>query len=176
MSVELDRITELDELLETLRNAESNEIPFIASRIAIDAESLAQWASFSEVKYTRNKLIRTEEFELMILGWTPGQSTKIHAHDHQKCWVHIVEGEFVEHRYEYIDNKMVETSLDNPLPGKTTFMEDDMGYHKLQNVSDRNGMSLHLYYGPIDQCLVYNEETGEFELKKMTYDTEADLA
>ena len=71
MSGEIEKITELEELINALENADESEIPFIVSNISLDASALEKWASFSDEKYTRNKLRRTEKFELMVLGWTP---------------------------------------------------------------------------------------------------------
>jgi hypothetical protein len=34
-------------------------------------------------------------------------------------------------------------------------------------------MSLHIYVAPIDQCQIYDPETGTIETKVMAYDTAA---
>lgn len=171
MPVNNHQITSLYELIMELEKVQNGNYGQLASRLAIPKSELANYASYAHEKYTRNCLIRTEEYELLLLGWEPGQSTFIHGHGQQACWVYIVEGSFNEtiYKLEVETGDMLEVITRKAFDGKTTYMDDDMGYHKLANVSEERGLSLHLYSKPIDQCMVYNAESKSFENLKLSY-------
>ena len=168
----LTKIQSLSQLLQELAEARDTEFPFIASRLEINVEELKKHAVFSKDKYTRVCLFRNEQYELLLLGWEAGQSTPIHGHGQQECWVHFVEGEFVEtlFAFEPSNNVLKRLKTIKANNGATSYMEDSLGYHSLQNVSEMRAISLHLYVKPIDECMVYNEEIGEFSLMQMAYD------
>ena len=82
-----------------------------------------------------------------------------------------VAGEVRERRYKEADYgfELVNEAVLNP--GRITYMHDRMGYHTIENISNSGAMTLHVYANPIDRCKVYNEETSEFEIKEMEYDS-----
>jgi len=55
--------------------------------------------------------------------------------------------------------------------GKVTYMKDFMGFHTLENLSNKKSMSLHLYAKPIRKCRVFDEKLNTFVTKKLEYDT-----
>ena len=75
-------------------------------------------------------------------------------------------------RYEKTESgNLTETNRLKLLPGKLTFMNAAMGYHKLNNDNDLRAMTLHVYVSPIISCEVFNDSTSAFEVKEMKYDT-----
>ena len=50
-------------------------------------------------------------------------------------------------------------------------MKDFMGFHSLENLSDKKSMSLHLYAKPIRACRIFDEESNTFVHKELEYDT-----
>ena len=56
-------------------------------------------------------------------------------------------------------------------PGKLTFMNSTMGYHKLNNDTNGRAMTLHIYVSPITSCEVFNDQKKDFEFKELEYDT-----
>jgi len=49
-------------------------------------------------------------------------------------------------------------------------MIDFMGFHNLENKSNKRSMSLHLYAKPIRNCNVYDSKRNAFVRKELSYD------
>jgi cysteine dioxygenase len=50
-------------------------------------------------------------------------------------------------------------------------MKDFIGFHRLENVSNKRSMSLHLYAKPIRKCRIFDEKSKSFVNKDLGYDT-----
>ena len=176
MDDEHHKIQHLSELLFALENMEVDQLRSLAHRLALDPEEFRPYVTYSEEGYTRNCLARTEDYELLLLGWEPAQATPVHEHNEQECWVHFMEGDFMEEIFEVVEDKPEFKKLSRPHQGQTTYMHDSMGCHRLTQLGPGRGMSLHLYVGPIDECKVYNEKEDCFEVHELSYDLEAELS
>lgn len=167
----MNHITTIEQLTETLDNADPLSHAKIMKNITIKASEFEPFATWTKECYTRNCLARTEKYELILLCWEIGAETPIHGHGGENCWVYQVKGTVKEMRFEQnaevlkLTNQMVLT------PGKLTYMNDKMGYHSIKNISNQRAMTLHIYASPIDSCKVYNDEDDCFELKEMSYHT-----
>ena len=56
---------------------------------------------------------------------------------------------------------------------QVSYMKDFMGFHSLENISNKKSMSLHLYAKPIRKCKVFDEDSKGFINKEMSYHTTA---
>ena len=115
-------------------------------------------------------------FELVLLCWKAGQITPIHDHGGEECWVKIIDGEFKEVIYQLDDAeelKMVKSAVAKT--NDITYMIDFMGFHSLENLSDKKSMSLHLYAKPIRSCNSYDEESGKLINRELVYTTVSGL-
>lgn len=54
--------------------------------------------------YTRNCIIDTESFELILICWCEGHKTPIHDHGGEECWVKVITGELKEVLYKKNEN------------------------------------------------------------------------
>ncbi len=176
MDEEHQQIQHLSDLINALERTNPSDLRKLSSRLAIDPDDLREYATFSKDSYTRNCLVRTEDYELLLLGWEAAQATPIHEHNEQECWVHFVEGEFTEEIFELVDDKPEFVKVSRPRNGQTSYMHDSMGCHRLTQISSSRGISLHLYVGPIDHCKIYNEKEACFDLCELSYDLEAELS
>jgi cysteine dioxygenase len=165
-------IETLNELVDSLTEGERVTYSHIMNSIQIPKLAFDEINSWSQDCYTRNCIAHGDEFELILLCWEAGQVTPIHDHGGEECWVKIIDGEFRETLYqkdeagELNSVKSVQSSI-----GDVTYMVDFMGFHRLENLSDKRSMTLHLYAKPIKTCNIYNEETETFVPKDMSYDT-----
>jgi len=169
-------ITSIKQLVRTLNEIENHDdYKKVVKRLEIPLQEYEKYAFFSPDDYSRNCIARTEDYELLLLCWDAAQETQIHCHNKQECWVYVVQGAFLEERYvesqdgkELIDLKDRLQLKENEI----SYMNDEMGYHMLANANEKGrSISLHLYMNPIDECKVYNSESGEFEIKKLEYDS-----
>ncbi|MEQ8908407.1 MAG: cysteine dioxygenase family protein [Vicingaceae bacterium] len=169
-SAEINSLNQLVEELKEVKN--ESEYKKMVKRLNIPLSDYEPYAHFNKEHYTRNCVARTKEFELILLCWEEGQVTPVHCHNNQECWVYVVKGEFDEQRFVESEKKdeVIEVEQEMQLEKDgISYMNDDMGYHSLENIHDGRSMSLHLYMNPIDECNIFNEETEEFEIKEMEY-------
>lgn len=162
-------ITDLGDLIHLLDKCSKEEYKELGRQIVIPKEDFEEYQFYSEEHYTRNCIKRTDDYELILLCWEEGQETPIHCHNDQECWVHIVKGEFKEKRYEEKKGNLI---LDHEMTlgeKRVSYMNDDMGYHSLENSHDGRSISLHLYMDPIEECKIYNEDKGDFEVVELEY-------
>ncbi len=167
----MNHISTVEQLTEALDNADPLQHAKIMKRIKIQAHDLECFTTWSKECYTRNCLARTEQYELILLCWEIGAKTPIHGHGGEDCWVYQIQGTVEEMRFEGEDGLLKETNRMVLTPGKLTYMNDKMGYHSIQNISNQRAMTLHIYASPIDACKVYNDQKDCFEIKEMSYHT-----
>ncbi len=162
-------ISNLEDLIELLDNSSKDEYKSLGKQISIPLEEFEDYIHFNDEFYTRNCIKRTDDYELILLCWEEGQATPIHCHNNQECWVHVLKGKFDEVRFVDEDDDL---SIDHEMhleKENVSYMNDDMGYHSLENAADGRSISLHLYMNPIDECTVYNEDEDKFERKELEY-------
>ena len=162
----------LDELITALSEEERTKYNDIIRSMKIPKSVFENFCSWSNESYTRNCIIENEKFELILLCWNVGQSTPIHDHGGEECWVKIIEGEFRETIYkknEANELKIVKSAISKS--NDITYMIDFMGFHCLENLSKGKSISLHLYAKPIRNCKIFDENSRKFVSKNMVYTT-----
>jgi cysteine dioxygenase len=131
--------------------------------------------NFSEKKYTRTCLAKNNGFELILLAWTKGQKTPIHNHDGKECFVFALDGDFEEVCYtlDSQSQKMKKENASILKKGELAYTEEnEKEFHSIENLSEGNALSIHLYRKPIESCLVYNEQSEEIASKNLSFDFE----
>ncbi|KZF22204.1 cysteine dioxygenase [Xylona heveae TC161] len=125
--------------------------------------------------YTRNLVDQGNgKSNLLILVWTPGKSSPIHDHADAHCVMKVLRGSLKESLYSWPDRNKTNEGIPSPLEIKketvfgenqVTYMSDNLGLHKISNVStDTPAISLHLYTPPNAAkvgCHMYDEKTGK---------------
>jgi len=164
-------ITSLDELLEVLPRCKPDDYRAIAKGMHIDAADFIKYTSWGNSRYTRNCIVRTDAYELLLLCWEQGQETAVHCHGGEECWVYNVQGVIQEVHYEMEAGVPVETNTEELSAGGLSYMNDDLGYHKLINAAKGRSMTLHLYMNPIDHCTSWNSKLKKFVPVSPSYDT-----
>jgi cysteine dioxygenase len=167
-----DTLQTLNDLITALSEGERTTYNHIIHSLKIKANAFEPYAFWSKECYTRNCIIDSEKFELILICWCAGQTTQIHDHDGEECWVKVIEGEFKETIYkqnEAGDMNVVKSAISKP--NDITYMKDFMGFHTLENIANKKSMSLHLYAKPIRKCRIFDVESQIFVDKKLGYDT-----
>ena len=133
------------------------------------------WIRWSEERYTRNLIARTEAFELLLLGWGAGQESPIHNHEGQNCWMAVLDGEIEELQYAFPPDPPVPDTPLEALGGRiferggVAFIRDEIALHLVRGAQGRAGVSLHLYSKPYAACNVYCPRTGKVERVELSY-------
>lgn len=163
-------ITSLSELLEVLPECTKDDYCEIAEEMKISRSEVEKFLTWNNDRYTRNCLVRTEKYELLILCWDVDQTTPIHCHGGQECWVYMVEGQLKEEHFAEEQGQPVFEDSSTMGEGQVSFMNDELGFHALKNESGRRAISMHLYMNPIDECSFFDEQKKEFITVSPSYD------
>ena len=168
----MDNITSLNKLIEVLKQSDAENYVSIAKNMNIPSSDFKKFAHWKDDSYARNCIIKTPEFELILICWKKGDCTPIHGHNEQKCWVYLVEGEMTELRYKSDEEcNLTECNKLQMKAGDLTYMHDSMGFHLLQNCEEKKAMTLHLYMKPVDTCMVFNDSNKCFDDRILNFHT-----
>lgn len=156
--------TAIEDYTTLLQNFDFNRIDF------------KPYESWSNKRYTRNCLYKDDKFEVLLLCWKPGQQTAIHGHDGEDCWVYLLEGEITEVFYSMDSDHYLREERSHLINSQQlTFMNDNLGYHKLSASENCKSISLHIYAKPIEECLSFDLKEQCFVKRKLFYDTHLQL-
>ena len=160
---ELRAIPEADFTLERIHR-------FLYER-PVDPETLCPYLVFDPHHYTRNLIEKTERYELLAICWEPGQSSAVHNHHEQNCWMAAPIGRLRTQNYRVLEQNEAEgrclleasgtvlLTPDEPLP-----VNPAEPVHRVYNPHEfgQRAVSLHIYSRPFDRCLVYSPEQGKY--------------
>jgi len=122
-------------------------------------------ATWNPYRYTRNEIHSTAKYNIILMCWSEGNATSIHDHTGSECIMKCVAGNIRESRFKWPERrktKLEVISTIDAVDGDVVSINDEEGLHRIENLSDcEKAMSLHFYYPPITECLIFDEETGK---------------
>ena len=135
----------------------------------VSADSLATYLTWDRQHYTRNLIDRTPLYELMAICWEVGQSSSVHNHRDQNCWMAVPIGRLQVENFHLVQQDLqagccqleraetVEMNIAHPCA-----VDPADPVHRVLNPSEFNqrAVSLHVYSRPFDTCVVYSPEQG----------------
>ena len=151
---------------------------------AVRPESLSQYLYFSKGCYTRNLIFKNQVFECMAICWEIGQSSRIHNHRDQNCWMSAPIGRLKVQNFRVVDRnagdghsgtcKLVPTEvyeMDSAHPASVNPLEP---VHQVLNLPEFNqrAVSIHVYSKPFDTCEVYLRDQGTYSDVPLHYTSE----
>ncbi|OMJ25441.1 Cysteine dioxygenase type 1 [Smittium culicis] len=144
-----------------------------------NANDWTKYANYSSGKYTRNLVdAGNGKFNLLILVWSPNNESPIHDHSSSHCMLKMLKGNLVEEIYKPVtdcessmssdctDQLVLKSSI-NVAKDQVSYINDNIGYHRMLNPSEGFSVSLHLYSPAFDTCKVFNKETGQSQSVRM---------
>lgn len=144
----------------------------------IDIDSISKYFYWSERFYTRNLIFKDHRFEMMALCWEKGQSSRIHNHADQMCWMTVPFGTLRGQNFRVVDivesqaycklEKTDRFDLSDCLASKVELEEPVHQILNLPEFGDR-AVSLHIYSKPFASCLSYCTETDRFSEVNLNY-------
>ena len=144
-----------------------------AKRLSDYAAAHSDWqtrARFDPAVYTRNLIRRNEQFELLVLCWSPGQVSPIHDHAGEHCWMAVLAGE-IEEQHFHVECPGAALRAGRAkvfTAGQVAYIEDEIALHRVRPLGSA-AVSLNLYARPIDVCSVFEEATGAVLSKQLIY-------
>jgi len=108
-----------------------------------DQQNAVEFASFREDIYCRKIIHQVRDFDVVLIGWMPGQRSPIHNHPTNGCLVYPIQGELFEERYcEELNPK----SSNTVGVGQYSYIDNGICVHKLGNASEElPAISVHIY-------------------------------
>jgi hypothetical protein len=169
------KITTIPQLIKELHHGASIEgYMGLMERVHIKRSEILPYATWNKRHYTRNLIERNNDFELLLVGWEPGQKSPIHSYGDEQGWMYVVEGELVINHYfkSHGDVKMQFYKEVRLLPENYLYVNDYLGFHSVTNSSKGRTLSLHLHARPVEGWTVYDPETNAFFNVKTRIDSE----
>jgi cysteine dioxygenase len=147
----------------------------------VEAESLAPYLNWDRQHYTRNLIDRTALYELMAICWEVGQSSSVHNHRDQNCWMAVPMGRLLVENFHLVHEDLqggscrlettntVEMNIAQPCA-----VDPADPVHRVVNAREFNqrAVSLHVYSRPFDTCVVYSPEQGTCGVIQLHFNTE----
>jgi cysteine dioxygenase len=140
-------------------------------RTVLDPDSLKSYLFFRRSHYTRNLIYRDDLFEVVAIGWESGQSSAIHNHRGQECWMGVPIGRLEVRNYRLVEKD--ETARTCRLEASVHYVMDPLHpaavdpaepIHSVHNLVDYGGRaaSVHVYSRPFDSCEIYQPERRRY--------------
>lgn len=124
-----------------------------------DKRDYEPYVSYKEAGYTKN-LVRDfgDACNIIIMCWAPMQTSAWHGHEGSKCFVKVLTGELRERRTEYpVVERKQSVSCSTLVAGEVTYIDDDVGLHKVTNTSSTEpAVSLHIYVPAYKQVRIFD--------------------
>jgi cysteine dioxygenase type I len=176
----------IDQLVDKLRALpvsafdQTEQVRSLLAEIPVAEPSLARYLTWNRQHYTRNLIDKTDLYELVAVCWEIGQSSSVHNHRDQNCWMAApigklkVENFHVEFQDLEVGNcrlrasNTVELTITNPCA-----VDPQEPVHRVINPREANhrAVTLHVYSRPFDTCVVYSPEQGTCGDIKLHYNT-----
>jgi cysteine dioxygenase len=144
-------------------------------------DTLAPYLTWDKQHYTRNLIDKTPLYELLAICWEVGQSSSVHNHREQNCWMAVPIGRLRVDNFHLISQNLdagkcqLETAETVEMNPRQPCAVDPLEpVHRVYNPRDFNqrAVSLHVYSRPFDTCVVYSQEQGTCGVIKLHYQTE----
>jgi cysteine dioxygenase len=176
----------IDELVRALRALPASafdnteEIGLLLQKMPVEEASLAPYLSWDRQHYTRNLIDKTDLYEFMAVCWEVGQSSSVHNHRDQNCWMAAPIGSLVVENFhvgfqdieagecQLVASNTVKLTADNPCA-----VDPREPVHRVVNLREANqrAVTLHVYSRPFDTCVVYSPEQGTCGEIQLHYNT-----
>ena len=145
----------------------------LVERLAISDELLDGRTHFLDGDYARNLVLRTPDFELLVLCWKRGQQSTIHDHAGSLNAIRVRSGELTSRVFRPIvgaaqgEGPVELASEDRVRPGEALVGVDRGGIHQLGNRSDEPLVTVHVYAPPLLALTVYDTESSAVEKRSL---------
>lgn len=150
-------------------------------RHAVTPATLEKYCFFSKGNYTRNLIFKNELFECMTICWEIGQSSRIHNHRDQNCWMSAPIGRLKVQNFRVEEKnaargtcRIVPTEIYEMHAGNPVHVNPLEPVHQVLNLLEfqQRAVSIHVYSKPFDSCEIYQREKGTYGDVPLHYTSE----
>jgi cysteine dioxygenase len=175
-----DFVAELKKFPEPAFNLVDQIIRFLLHTPVLP-DTLAPYLTWDRQHYTRNLIDKTPLYELVAICWEIGQTSSVHNHREQNCWMAVPIGRLRVENFKVIAQNLEEGTCKLETadtvemnPRQPCAVDPLEPVHRVYNPREFNqrAVSLHVYSRPFDTCVVYSQEQGTCGVIKLHYQTE----
>lgn len=175
----MKRYVAMDQLVGELKSFAAREFPKedvdrYLTETLIEPGVLDKYVSYCEERYTRHLVHKDEDFELLVICWSSGQSAPIHGHEGELCWARVERGKLRFENFRVVSEEPLRLEMDGePMDGTEGFLDGPAEIHSVANLKEfgGNAASLHIYSKPYSECDVYDSESGPRRRVRLAYDS-----
>jgi len=153
----------LAELIKKLVGDSSVEPKFMQNmleRLAVTMTDIQSHTRFSDHRYARNLVHKTDRFEIMVMCWHAGHRSSIHDHAGSLGGLKILQGTLTESSFVKAPNGMIKALGSVDYGAGDVRVEETSLIHQISNLQAENGraVSIHIYVPPLVRMNVYSLE------------------
>lgn len=147
----------------------TDQVLALMTQMPVEEASLASYVCWDRQHYTRNLIDKTDLYELIAICWDVGQSSSVHNHRDQNCWMAAPVGKLLVENFN-VGFQDIEAGKCHLLASNTVELtaahpcavDPREPVHRVVNPREANqrAVSLHVYSRPFDTCVVYSPEQG----------------
>jgi hypothetical protein len=126
------------------------------ARTPIDWALIEPHIAVSKRGYTRVRLAQTDVWEMLLIGWLPGQGSSIHGHGGSAGITRLVMGSLREARFERSDSEHLVCASRRAISECQAIVEETQTIHRMSNEDEEPALSLHLYSPPLRALVEYD--------------------
>jgi Predicted metal-dependent enzyme of the double-stranded beta helix superfamily len=153
-------LSDLVKILQEDSSVNPARMRHILERLVIPTVAIQDHARFSDHRYARNLVHKTDRFEIMVMCWHAGQRSSIHDHAGSLGGLKILRGALTESLFEKAPNGMIKSLGSIDYSAGETRVEETSLIHQLSNLQAENSqaISVHVYAPPLARMNVYSLE------------------
>lgn len=140
----LKNLTRLNNLLLNYTSKNNNLKNFYPNLHNYKGNDWNQYVKFNYDSYNRNTIFKNNNYEMVIITWLPEQETKFHTHPSNGCLFKMLQGSLNEQLL--LTNGIIK--LNNFKYNNISYIDNNIGKHKIINTSNDIAVSLHIYSPP----------------------------
>ena len=141
-------ISQLIARLQTLDDAPEREELARLISVPIPQSDLDPWVHFDPHSRCRTVIHHSSRFEVVVVGWLPGQSSSLHDHGSSTCVFRVLSGEAQERRYLSQRERQPYTQLSYKAQDVARVEPGEA--HEVRNPSETAPLvTLHIYSPPL---------------------------
>ena len=95
---------------------------------------------YNKILFCENKLL-----DCYFIFWNRNSESKIHDHSNNGCYYKLLKGSLNEYVY---DTDLNIIRVNNILEDELSYIDNDIGYHKILNPENEVAISVHVYSPP----------------------------
>src|SRR5262252_10820197 len=160
---------------------EVHELIAFLSSTQVVVDTVEPYLAWDRQHYTRNLIDKTPLYELIAICWEVGQTSSVHNHRDQNCWMAVPIGRLLVENFRVVFQNIGEgrceletTDTVEMRPGHPCAVDPLEPVHRVVNPKKFNerAVSLHVYSRPFDTCVVYSPEQGTCGEIRLHYTSE----